>query len=51
MSAHDLPQYRDAALVAGARWFIDKSELVSKLPLAIRDLWPPLETSGGPADA
>lgn len=40
MTVNDLPQYRDAALAAGARGFIAKSDLAEQLLPTIRTLWP-----------
>jgi DNA-binding NarL/FixJ family response regulator len=39
MTAHDLPQYRDAALAAGARRFVAKSDLFDQLGPAIHGLF------------
>lgn len=41
MSAHDHPQYRSAALAAGALGFISKSNLWTELPDLIATLDPP----------
>jgi DNA-binding NarL/FixJ family response regulator len=38
MTAYDLPQYRDAALAAGARRFVAKSDLAEQLHRAILSL-------------
>jgi CheY-like chemotaxis protein len=46
MTVHDLPQYRDAALAAGARQFVGKSDLVAQLRPAILSLVPEFEAGG-----
>jgi DNA-binding NarL/FixJ family response regulator len=43
MTVHDLPQYRDAALAAGARRFVAKAELAEQLRQAILGLSSDLE--------
>ena len=46
MTVHDLPQYRDAALAAGARQFFAKSDLSRQLRLAIESLSPDFRAGG-----
>jgi CheY-like chemotaxis protein len=51
MTVHDLPQYRDAALAAGARQFVIKSDLVVQLGPTILSLLADFEADSGEKSA
>ncbi len=47
MTVDDQPRYRAAAIAAGAAGFVSKSDLVTQLPILIRQLLPCCEADPG----